>query len=193
MANRPWRGRDYDTTRLLLLGESAYSWRDARTGEVRNPSGTHAIELVREALDRFETATAFVKVLTRGLAAEESPSAERIRAAWDGMAFINYVPGSVGDGARQRPSGEMWTLAKEAFPALLGDLTPRTVVVLGKTMWGQMPECDLWLTDDVQGYRLQNGSVAMCWAINHPSAGLSWRRLADVIRFACRTDWTGVA
>ena len=29
--------------------------------------------------------------------------------------------------------------------------------------------------------------MAMCWALNHPAGGLSWRRLADVIAFAAPT------
>jgi hypothetical protein len=79
----------------------------------------------------------------------------------------------------------MWRTAEAAFPALLNDLRPKNIVVLGKTMWGEMPPTDLYLTDDVQGYKMQDGQVAMCWAIHHPSAGLSWTRLAAVIDFAC--------
>jgi hypothetical protein len=47
-----------------------------------------------------------------------------------------------------------------------------------------MPDTSVRLTDDVQGYQLSDGKIAICWAVNHQSAGLSWRRLAAIIRFA---------
>ena len=78
----------------------------------------------------------------------------------------------------------MWQDAKQEFPALLESLKPRNIIVLGKEMWSLMPETSVWLTDDVQGYMLPDGQMAICWALNHPSAGLSWPRLAAVIRFA---------
>ena len=86
----------------------------------------------------------------------------------------------------------MWQKAKQAFPVLLDSMRPKNIIVLGKEMWSMMPNADVWLTDDVQGYRLSNGEVAMCWAVNnHPSAGLSWSRLAAVIQFACERKIAG--
>jgi hypothetical protein len=49
-------------------------------------------------------------------------------------------------------------------------------------MWSNMPDTDIFITDDVQGYHV-GGDVMMCWATNHPSGGLSWRQLAAVIHF----------
>ena len=51
-------------------------------------------------------------------------------------------------------------------------------------MWSQMPEADVYMTDDVQGYFLDDGSVAVCFALDHPARWLSWTRLADTIYFA---------
>jgi hypothetical protein len=177
-----WRGEAYDKHRqLLLLGESAYSW--LQDGEVAQPSPRHAIESVEETIANFPTSR-FMTMLTRALAGAEWPTKRQIKTAWSRAAFANYIEGTVGLGPRQRPTTEMWESAKLAFPSLLNDLSPKHVIVLGKIMWGLMPDTDVWLTDDVQGYRLDNGTFAVCWAVDHPSAGLSWDRLSRLIAFA---------
>lgn len=180
-----WRGQQYDAFRLLLLGESAYSW--IENGEMRHPSPRHAIELVEWVINDFP-ANSFMNTLTRGLAAEEWPSKTKIESAWARAAFTNYIEETVGMGPRVRPTPAAWKMAKESFPGLLNSVRPKNIIVLGKTMWREMPDADIWLTDDVQGYRLLDGKVAMCWALNHPSAGLSWSRLAAVIKFACERE-----
>jgi len=128
-------------------------------------------------------------MLTRGLAGVWDPSPAEVRRAWSGVAFFNYIIGTVGLSPHVRPSQEQWNAAALAFPGRLGQLAPapRNVVVLGKTMWGKMPDADYWLTDDVQGYRLPGGGC-VCWAIPHPSRGLSWQRLAQVLAFAERRE-----
>jgi hypothetical protein len=68
--SEPWIGREYDTTHLLLLGESAYSWMEGE--EVRHPSPRHAIELVEEVL-RGKQSGRFMTMLSRGLARRGKP------------------------------------------------------------------------------------------------------------------------
>jgi hypothetical protein len=179
MANR-WVGKNYEAHRLLMLGESAYSWLEGE--EVVHPTPRHAEVLVELAL-AGERAR-FMKMLTRGVAGSFDAPPEQVEAAWSRVAFTNYVDGTVGIGARVRPSEDQWHAAAKAFPAMLKDLRPRNVIVLGKTMWSRMPDADVWLTDDVQGYRLEDRSVTMCWAVPHPAAGLSWQRLAQLIAYA---------
>jgi hypothetical protein len=179
---QPWKGAQYDQAGLLLLGESTYSWIEDEV--VTHPSPQHACELVQNVLRNFPT-NPFMTKLSRALAAEERPNQTQLESTWARVAFTNYIQSSVGLGARIRPTSEMWQEAKGEFASLLDDLRPRNIIVLGKEMWSMMPETSVWLTDDVQGYRLSNGKVAICWALNHPSAGLSWRRLSDIIRFAC--------
>lgn len=176
-----WCGSRYKERRLFLLGESAYSWLEEN--DVVHPSARHAIELVEEVLES-RSVVPFMTKLTRALTCRETPAKNEIEAAWEKVAFTNYVPGTVGQGARVRPTLEMWKSASDLWRPLLETLKPTTVIVLGKIMWSLMPDPDIWLTDDVQGYRQGDGSVAMCWAVNHPSAGLSWRRLAQLIAFA---------
>ena len=177
----PWRGELYDEHRLLLLGESAYSW--VEEGEIAHPSPRHAADSVENMLDGGKVGR-FMTMVTCGLAGCENPTAEQSAAAWKKVAFFNYVTSTVGVGAGVRPSQEQWDQAALAFPGMLRALQPRTVVVLGKQMWGHMPEPGVWLTDDVQAYELPDGGAAVCWAVQHPAAGLSWRRLQQVIAFA---------
>lgn len=183
---RPWKGKHYDETGLLLLGESAYSWED-ENGQWQHPTLDHPTEMVKEVLADFTNADdmRFMKTLSRGLAGEEEPSKERLHYVWNRVAFTNYVGGTVGEGPRERPTSAMWKAAEAAFlPNILNNLRPRRIIVLGKTMWSKMPDTDVYMTDDVQGYSLEDDSVVVCWALHHPSARLSWSRLADTIHFA---------
>ena len=174
-----WIGNDYETNRLLLLGESAYSWLQGE--EEVHPTPQHAQMLVNLAL-RGERGR-FMNMLTRGIAGCINPTDDQTAIAWSRVAFGNYVDGTVGSGARVRPSEDQWHAAAKAFPALLEELRPRNVIVLGKTMWSRMPDTFILLTDDAQGYRLVDGTVTMCWAVRHPAAGLSWKWLAQLVAY----------
>ena len=187
---RPWVGEHYNETRLLLLGESAYSWQD-ENGQWQRPTPDLPTEIVKEVLDDFRSADdmRFMKMLSRGLAGAEEPSKERLYHVWHRVAFTNYIGGTTGEAPRERPTRDMWEAAKHAFrPDILNKLRPRRIIVLGKDLWGMMPEImpetGVYMLDDVQGYLLDDHSVAVCWALPHPAGGLSWTRLADTIHFA---------
>lgn len=181
----PWKGRDYEVARLLLLGESAYSW--MQDGKEVHPTPWHSILTVEEAVTDFPT-TPFAIMLTRGVTGKANPTRQDREAGWARVAFTNYVPGTVGGAARIRPSLELWAQAKAEFPDLLRKLRPKNVIVLGKTMWEMMPDTQLWLTADVQGYSLDDDSMALCWAVPHPSAGLSWEWLAALVDYLCERN-----
>lgn len=176
--------------RITLKRNFYYSWEEK--GELRHPSDQHASDMVGWTIDDFASAGPFMRLLSRALAGTSSPSSDRLRFVWDRVAFTNYVTGTVGVGARTRPSEAMWAKAERRFlDVLLPQLAPRRIIVLGKTMWGYMPETALVLTDDVQGYRNRDGSIAMAWAVNHPSRGLSWAGLATIVQFACERELKG--
>lgn len=183
--SEPWIGQHYDATRLLLLGESAYSW--AEDGETKHPSDRHSCDLVEWAIADFEGCRSgglgFIVTLSRALAGEESPSRERLRYVWDRVAFTNYVTQPVGLGSRVRPSAESWEEARNAFPRTVEQLKPSRIIVLGLTMWGRMPSTQLYFTDYMQAYRRSDGVLSFGYAVNHPSAGLGWRDLAPLIHF----------
>ena len=147
----PWKGRDYEVARLLLLGESAYSW--VQDGKEVHPSPRHSILTVEEAVTDFPT-TPFAIMLTRGVAGKANPTRQDREAGWARVAFTNYVPGTVGGAARIRPSLELWAQAKAEFPDLLRKLRPKNVIVLGKTMWEMMPDTQLWLLPMFKAIRL---------------------------------------
>ena len=190
---QPWIGSKYGKTRLLILGESAYSWFE--DNEWQHPPLDHAIGSVGWAINNFPASGRFFAMVSRALANEESPTKDRLEAVWARVAFTNYISMTVGCGPRVRPTTEMWEEAKDSF---LSDLTdqkkfpeyPRRVVVLGKTMWGKMPESHIYITDEVQGYRLA-GDVVMCQAMDHPAGGLSWRKLASVLYFTYEQELKG--
>lgn len=186
-AAEPWIGNAYAHTGLLLLGESAYSWEEE--GVVRHPSPYHATELVEWVKAGFSDANRFMRLLSRALSGTYEPSPEQLSTAWDRVAFTNYVPGTVGFGPRLRPSGKMWEAAERRFlNDLLPSLQPRRIIVLGRTMWGRMPERSSVINEDVQSYRNLDGTAAICWAVSHPSRGLSWSSLAAIVQFACNRE-----
>ena len=186
--SEPYVGRHYATTGLLLLGESAYSWEE--NGQLQHPSKTHAADLVDWIIGSFDnTDQRFMRLLSRAITGTYSPSKAQLQHAWDRVAFTNFVSGSVGVGARVRPSPAMWRVAERTFlDETLPQLQPRRIVVLGKHLWNNMPHTPTYVTDDVSGYALRDGTVAMCWATLHPAGGLSWSALAEIVQFACGHD-----
>ena len=124
-------------------------------------------EMVKKVLDDFEGAKSFMKRLSRGLAGEEEPSKERLRHVWHRVAFTNYV-------------GE----TKSDFCSnILNKLRPLRIIVLGKDIWFRMPKEHVYMTDDVQGYFLDDHSVAVCWALPSKGKGSGWTQLAEIIYF----------
>ena len=148
---KPWIGEYYDETGLLLLADQLPALPTI---------------LVKKVLADFKNANYFMKQLSRGLAGDESPSEERLHHVWHRVAFTYYVDGTKSDFCSN----------------ILNKLQPRRIIVLGKPMWSrQMPDADVHMTDDVQGYSLEDHSVAVCWALPR---NVNWIRLADTIHFA---------
>jgi hypothetical protein len=182
----PWKGKHYDITRLLILGESAYSWEE--DGVVQHPDENHAIGSVEWTIEHFDQAARTMKMISRGLAGEEYPSQERLSFVWNRISFMNYIDGAVGEGARIRPTDSMWADAKVKFFPMLERLRPKRIIILGADLWRNMPETDFHLTDSVQAYRLTDGTFAMCQQVLHPAGGLSWGQLAAVVHFTYQRE-----
>jgi hypothetical protein len=176
----PWQKPEYEKTRLLILGESAYSWWEA--DELQHPSLQHSSESVRWAIDNFPNCGRFFAMVSRALANDELPTRERLQFVWSRVAFTNYVSTTVGEGPRTCPTREMWKAAHAEFRPHVSELKPKRIIVLGKRLWSEMPPTDIFVTDELQGYRIADEMV-MCLAVNHPAGGLSWRKLASVIYF----------
>lgn len=178
----PWQGTNYAARRLLLLGESCYSWRENET--LVHPQPDHPIMLAEWAMAEPNDSIGFLRKLTRALCGVERPSVEQAQVAWQSVAFTNYVPVAVGEGHAANPDRNAWRQAAEEWPDVLNLLHPRVVIVLGKEMWNRMPETQVVLGDLVQGYSFKSGQTAMCHVIAHPSRGPSWTEYAAFIEAA---------
>ena len=176
----PWVGAGYEDRRVLLLGESCCDWRD-RSGVMQYPQVDHPSMIVYEARDMPFEGAATIRKLTRALSHCETPTPAQASAGWDRVAFTNYIPVSVGHGARIPKARAMWLQGEAELPAVLNMLNPQVVIVLGLSMWNRMPATQVVVSDKVQGYRLSNGRIAMCHAEPHPSMGSSWKHYAAVI------------
>jgi hypothetical protein len=183
---KPWKGSEFDKTGLLILGESAYSWWEG--DELHHPTTEHVTESVCWAISNFKESSRFFRMVSRALANEQDPTESRLNSVWNRVAFTNYVTTSVGEGARTRPSPIMWAEAKNNFLGDISKISPKRIIVLGRTLWTKMPDTDVFVTDDVQGYSL-SGDIVMCQAVDHPAGGLSWQKLASVIYFTYEQEF----
>ncbi|HLW71942.1 MAG TPA: hypothetical protein VKS22_15110 [Candidatus Binataceae bacterium] len=186
----PWKGNHYCATRLLLLGESCYSWE--KNGQHKDPTQNHSIDIIEGVIYNFAGGSHFSKCLSRALCAEHDPSPKRLEYCWDRVAFTNYVPIAL-SGVNDRPKPEMWQQAKQEFSQVLNLLEPKRIIVFGRTMWANMPDNTVDCFDregDVQTYRLSSGELCYCRAVDHPRAGLGWQTLAGIIHFACGDAFT---
>ena len=178
-----WQGNRYRERRIMLLGESCYDWRE--DGTLVRPLPNHPINIVRDAIEGPPGSSRFMTCLTRAVCGVEWPTTAQSSAAWHSVAFTNYVPVSVGEGAGVRPTPAAWQQAKDEWFQLLHSLRPKSVIVFGIDMWSKMPRTQHYTTDRIQGYDLADGSIATCYALVHPSSprgSLGWRRYADFIR-----------
>jgi hypothetical protein len=176
---KPWIGNSYLARRTLILGESCYDWDSL--GVTYQPQPNHPCVVVRHAIENLRDASTTMRKLTRAICGASNPEPNQAAEAWNRFAFTNYIPVSVGYGAMNRPSAEAWGAAAKEWPALLKELRPRTVIVLGKEMWRRMPETQTQISGDVQGYALTDGTIAMCFAIPHPSRGPTWNKYSFLI------------
>lgn len=179
----PWRGSEYKAGGVLILGESCYDWED-REGGWLTPEPDHPSVLVRTALKTPLKNSRLMVTLTRAITRTWVPTPETSAAGWNRVAFTNYIPTTVGEGAAAVKTNAMWRQAETEWPALLRLLEPGVVIVLGLSMWGEMPTTQVIVGDLVQGCQLENGRVAMCHAHKHASRGPGWEYYADVIEKA---------
>ncbi|MFA0113957.1 hypothetical protein AB4407_09760 [Vibrio sp. 10N.261.46.E11] len=77
-------------------------------------------------------------------------------ALWENVSFYNYIQAIVGEGARIRPSGEMWKKSELAFQEVIQRLEPQVIIVLGKELADNLPA-------------IPEG-IEVCF-LNHPSSG----------------------
>jgi hypothetical protein len=176
----PYLGMNFKDRRLLLFGESCFSWIDEATGEHRHPQPNHpSLTIGWATQDVPRTDHRMCQMMTRGLCGEYAPSPETRRAAWATVAFTNYVAVTVGDGPRVRPTKAHWNQAAGEWHELLAKVRPCNIVVIGKQLWDRLPDGDMTVADiaNVAVYKLANNSLVTCRWMYHSGAGGAWGTL----------------
>jgi hypothetical protein len=185
---KPWLGKNYNKTKILILSESVYSWRDENQGLV-NPTSSHPEENLRYWIEHFEELKrGYYKSMGRALCRTKDPTVTELKKAWNDYASTPFVQSSVGEGWNKRPTKKQWNDAAACFAPLMEKLRPQKIIVTGKMMWNQhMPGCTgPHLCDDLQAYKLSDGFLVWCLAIPHPSSrklkeGFQWERVGRAI------------
>lgn len=185
----PWVGNDYkcgfSNKRLLLLGESHYNAWDEQEHQL---GSAFTRECVKAVVSRDANSSNFWRYLEQALLGEERDNgwaASGGSAFWNKLAFYNFIQSPISGGPRCRPSWDMFRASHRAFRAVLEAIRPERVLVCGKGLWEGMEEVaadEDYASDDVQAYRLNDGTRVWCLATVHPSSGrYSWRRIHDKV------------
>lgn len=170
----PWIGRNYETNgeRLLILGESHY-------GPPSLP-GNFTKVLTQEYADRLWNHRFWTNIMqtVRGQTHWNIDRAE----FWGNVAFYNYVQQPVAETAGVAPTSEMFESSKEAFFSVLESLKPKTILVLSKRLWVNLPPegrsgqdiCSGVVSRGTWIYPYKGAEALAAW-IPHPSYGFNWQ------------------
>lgn len=178
----PWKGANYNKTKVLILSESVYSWRDEGQNLIV-PTSSHPEENLRYWINHFGK-RGYYTSMGRALCRTKTPTIVELKRAWNDYAFIPFVQSSVGEGWKSRPTKKQWKDAAACFEPLIEKYRPRKIIVTGVTMWNHhMPGCTgPHLCSDLQAYKLSDGSLVWCLAVPHPSRGFfQWERVGRAI------------
>lgn len=143
----PWVGENYGRSklfghnRLLIIGASHYEWCRKCWDEhiERGPDTT-----CRCVVDGYqEGGIQHFRNIEYAFLNQRCEPAGR-EAFWQSIAYYNFVQRMVGHwsggGRAAAPTPEMWREGRDLFPKVIRTLKPDFVVVLGRTVWEQMPE-----------------------------------------------------
>lgn len=151
---KPWVGSNYTTnkfgSRILVLGESHY-------GSPEDEYEDYTVDVVKMwgQESRLAFFTKIAKTLLNYDSSDYLNEHDRY-ALWENVSFYNYVQAIVGEGARIRPTCEMWKKSEIAFKELIERLDPQIIIVLGKELSENLPV-------------IPEG-IEVCF-LNHPSSG----------------------
>ncbi|HHE1196304.1 TPA: hypothetical protein ACN337_003349 [Vibrio parahaemolyticus] len=151
---KPWVGNNYVTNkfgaRILILGESHY-------GSPEDVYEDFTIDVVKMwgQENRLAFFTKIAKTILNYDSSNYLTDHEKY-ALWENVAFYNYVQAIVGEGARIRPTSEMWQKSETALNEVIDKLDPQILIVLGTELANNLPD-------------IPEG-VEVCY-LNHPSSG----------------------
>ncbi len=159
---KPWVGKEYNNQglygiKILFLGESHYGTKGNEKEET-TINVVKRLGLCEQKCHRFFTTTAKLALLK---GSKEKISKNERKKLWEQVAFYNYIQEFVADGARKRPSVEMWKSSEEALLNVIKNLEPQLIVILGKELNKNLP----LLPENIQICR-----------VNHPSSGFKYSK-----------------
>lgn len=143
----PWIGDKYGTStlfpgsRILILGESFYGKPQEDKPEEMTEWLTLKYlnnEFVKKRRRKFWLNTNNLFKNKRG----GSIARNQAKEFWNSVAFSNYIRHAVLPKSRARVPDEFWEIAKEKFPALLDDIKPTFIAVMGFRVWHHLPKSD---------------------------------------------------
>ena len=157
----PWIGSKYESgnrfgKRVLVLGESHYG----DSSDANEDFTTFIVHKYGLPIGGGGFFAKVVKVLLQKDATIWLTAEERAET-WEHVAFYNYIQAFVGDGARQRPTHEMWLAAERPFMEVVAALRPHLILALGKELERRMPALP--------------AEITVC-NIQHPSTGFSYAK-----------------
>jgi hypothetical protein len=180
---KPYIGSRYSTTKLMILSESAYDWLEGR--KQVTPPPTHPRQSLLWAIATFSQRRGYFVGMSRAICGTRIPTHKEMKAAWSEYAYTIFVQGTVGQGARRRPTAKQFRDAGPPFFSVLEKLRPRKVIVTGTDLWKSMPNTSVQFRDDLQAYGLADGTLVWCLAFPHPSnstVGFRWQDVNERIR-----------
>ena len=168
----PWIGPTYraSSPRILMLGESHYV--TERSDDSVNLT-RDIVQDVRDGVRRFPFYTRAAALIGGDTVPGESRS-----ALWDRLAFLNYIPVSVGQVSSAVPTPEMWAAGKDHFFGFLADLAPTHVLSLGQRQWNHIEFPPGWASvaaldsadAQVRRWIAPDGVSTVATWVNHPSS-----------------------
>lgn len=176
----PWVGRNYATNenRLLVLGESHYG--------KSSMSANFTKILIKEYIEGTWTHRFWTNIMQ---VVYGQPYWKIDRAEfWGKVAFYNYVQQIVAETAGVAPPPDMFTNSEAAFFSVLDSLRPKTILVLSKRLWENLPSDgrygqEICLGNGSRGtwiYPYTKGEALATW-LPHPSYNFSWHRWHPVV------------
>lgn len=186
----PWIGKEYQKgiggEKVLVLGESHYctspiEFTSSITQDIIRdlfaPKSEH--EPYKTTYTKFINALAGKKLDINGK-----------RDWWNRIAFYNYVQTPM-TGARVAPTSEDFKNSESAFFEVLEHLCPTHVIVWGKRLYENMPDCgkelpSIKMNDGSEVHRweylLRDGLPVKLLEVYHPSTGFSTDYWNEAIR-----------
>lgn len=172
----PWKPPGdprFNRIKLLIVAESHYDEDDP-------PSPEKWSEFTTSIVTRYGTNPQKYQRLFGNIYATFNDdgahwSSDEFKRFWNSVYFYNYVQSFVPGGPGERPTAKQFSDSADAFHAVLDDIRPEAIVVMGRQVWSSMTERNAEKVDhDEDGlgaiYRYQyHGGSCLAGHTYHPS------------------------